>query len=884
MNEFVDSLVRHAPLLLAAVTLLMALGCGVLSVVRSPAHRQRIGELTLAAVLGWLVLAIIPLPRWLPQWSIEARPAEIKASGSSRLTLRSGVNSAAASGDAVAAAPVIVQPLTIVAQPSEVPQRDSYSAHAGIEDEHIDALPRVDGDANRPEIAVSDDRDGIEGPAIDPTIIAPYASAQVPSTASAQAPTTKPNWRATAGWLYLACAAAAVLWLLIGHTLLLRERFTAAAPPAWLYRLLHNSVSAWRGRLPRLVVSRRSSRPLAWGVWRPIIALPERICHVGNREQLRPILLHEMGHVHRGDARGCLLFELAFPLLFFHPLYWWLRGEVRMAAELVADDWAARQTGKETYVAELVALARGTRPRRLTLLAGTGVLSSPSQFYRRMQMLLTRENPLSIRPSRLWRWASVAGLAVAVAFGAAMAGNSPASGQQPDKPTEKAPGDAAPKAETNGGPTIGVGAAPPAAPAAESNSGPAIGVGAALPPTAKDAPATEPAPGGPSNVATSVTEAPATDAPSTTPVAGGPAGAPGLPGSIPPAGGLPGAGNTTPVAPSVTIGAGSPPTADQLLAEKRKLLDEIQALRAKLHELESKSGGTASGRIDAGMAGYPSASADRAVILTRVDEKGQLFNERWTTDSEGRPSKLIEKWAANKPSGITSASPGVTDGKIAVKVLKDQDGKVFVHTYDAKTGKIIESRQAPVVAGIGLASPPGVDAAAELTTPKPEPTPEYRAVFGIAEKPAPAPSPYNPETSRPPHSLALWESKTTSSVSDRPIDLVALATNYADAISAVELAKAKLAEAEQAGQSGELRSRRVSVENAVRKGNLLRRIAEVAMTGAKQQADRVAQLRAAGAISASEANEIESRVEILKQIIDAGGGGADSQPDAPKRP
>ena len=59
---------------------------------------------------------------------------------------------------------------------------------------------------------------------------------------------------------------------------------------------------------------------------------------------------------------GNLLFELAFPLLFFHPLYWWLRAEVRMAAELVADDWAAGQTGKEVYVAELVALARGSEP------------------------------------------------------------------------------------------------------------------------------------------------------------------------------------------------------------------------------------------------------------------------------------------------------------------------------------------------------------------------------------------------------------------------------------------------------------------------------------------------------------------------------------------
>ena len=52
-------------------------------------------------------------------------------------------------------------------------------------------------------------------------------------------------------------------------------------------------------------------------------------------------------------------------------------------------------------------------------------------------MLLTRENPLTTRPSVRWRIASAAGLAIAVAFAAALAGNRPAVGQQAENAAAK---------------------------------------------------------------------------------------------------------------------------------------------------------------------------------------------------------------------------------------------------------------------------------------------------------------------------------------------------------------------------------------------------------------------------------------------------------------
>ena len=87
----------------------------------------------------------------------------------------------------------------------------------------------------------------------------------------------------------------------------------------------------------RVLTRARCSRPMSWGVFQPTIVLPESLCRRENGTQLRMLLLHELAHVMRHDAWGNAMLNLALPVLYLHPLYWWLRGRVRMAAELIAD-------------------------------------------------------------------------------------------------------------------------------------------------------------------------------------------------------------------------------------------------------------------------------------------------------------------------------------------------------------------------------------------------------------------------------------------------------------------------------------------------------------------------------------------------------------------
>jgi hypothetical protein len=160
-----------------------------------------------------------------------------------------------------------------------------------------------------------------------------------------------------------------------------------------------------------------------------VILLPESLLAAECRGQLRQVLLHELGHVHQGDGWGNLLFCVALPVLYWHPVYWWLRRCASLSRELVADDWAARADGKEAYVSELVALARTRMGGIAGPVGAIGILQSRSDFYRRMHMLLQRRNQLATGCSRTCR-AAMGTMTLAVVMGmVAMVGVRPARGQ-----------------------------------------------------------------------------------------------------------------------------------------------------------------------------------------------------------------------------------------------------------------------------------------------------------------------------------------------------------------------------------------------------------------------------------------------------------------------
>jgi hypothetical protein len=224
-------------------------------------------------------------------------------------------------------------------------------------------------------------------------------------------------------WAFLGGAGLSLGWLILGHVALWRL-IRGAAPAAARAR-------GMIGEGARILVCGRLSRPVTCGVFRPIILLPAALLEERCAVQLRQVLLHERGHVEQRDGLGSLLFSLALPGLYFHPLYWWLRRSCALARELVVDDRAARADGKAAYVTHLIALARGSRTAMsISPVGAIGILQIRSHFYRRMTMLLQRNESLATRCSNRVRAGMILIGALAVISSACVLGVRPARAQE----------------------------------------------------------------------------------------------------------------------------------------------------------------------------------------------------------------------------------------------------------------------------------------------------------------------------------------------------------------------------------------------------------------------------------------------------------------------
>src|SRR5688572_12021883 len=291
MNAVIDFLAEHGPMLLAGVTALLGAACAAVWATRSPAHRQRLTEAGVCACALWVVLACVPMQRW--RWPA---PAQDPADQNLRQVMPSDLR--------YDDRPVEIPPELLVG--AEVgPTRQNSLDHPGESE---------DGQVARNTLV------WMQWPA-------PVARRQV-------------DWPRVGAMVFVSGSAVTVLWLALGHVLVWRMLRRSAAAPAWVSATVREVLP--EGAIePHVKVVAHLARPASLGVWRPVILLPHSLMHEGSTARVRQVILHELGHVMRRDGLGNALFNLAMPLLWFHPLYWWLRSQASLSRERVADDWAA---------------------------------------------------------------------------------------------------------------------------------------------------------------------------------------------------------------------------------------------------------------------------------------------------------------------------------------------------------------------------------------------------------------------------------------------------------------------------------------------------------------------------------------------------------------
>ncbi len=202
------------------------------------------------------------------------------------------------------------------------------------------------------------------------------------------------------------------------------------APPGHLSETLQQArASAGVSHPVRVRILRRPVSPALFGLLRPAILLPECLVQNLSAAQLRPVLLHELIHLRRGDAWVNCAQTLLQIVYWWQPLLWLANHRIRRAREEAVDEavMLALRGDAETYAPTLLEVARLALPRPLASLGLVGILESPGALRQRIERLL------QFRPPRRAGITLIAALC-ALGFGAVAL----PMGQAPDKPAKPA--------------------------------------------------------------------------------------------------------------------------------------------------------------------------------------------------------------------------------------------------------------------------------------------------------------------------------------------------------------------------------------------------------------------------------------------------------------
>jgi beta-lactamase regulating signal transducer with metallopeptidase domain len=116
----------------------------------------------------------------------------------------------------------------------------------------------------------------------------------------------------------------------------------------------------------RLFVDVTVSVPMTWGFVRPVVVLPRAATSWSN-DQLRIVLMHELGHVRAHDWIFSLAARLVCAIYWFHPGVWWVARGLRQDCELACDDRViASGVRRSDYAELLVSAAAALRPTAIT--------------------------------------------------------------------------------------------------------------------------------------------------------------------------------------------------------------------------------------------------------------------------------------------------------------------------------------------------------------------------------------------------------------------------------------------------------------------------------------------------------------------------------------
>lgn len=261
-----------------------------------------------------------------------------------------------------------------------------------------------------------------------------------PSENAIASPRQRPDWVLLAWSAWALGAFVAALRPLAGFILLCRVRRQAR----FIGRCREDgTLSVESDRGIAVLSSTKIGTPMAVGIRSPAILIPEKLCaDAGDR--LHAAFLHELAHAKFSDPGFRLLAGFVTSLHWFNPLSWVAARQLRIAAELAADDEAARRCRSHSEYAEaLLSIIRFLKPADPRLFPASP-MAEFSEIGARISRLLDAEinhSPISASVRRFLIFG-------AVSLGVSVSILRPVSAENGPSPDPSAPSSPATQAAT----------------------------------------------------------------------------------------------------------------------------------------------------------------------------------------------------------------------------------------------------------------------------------------------------------------------------------------------------------------------------------------------------------------------------------------------------
>lgn len=206
------------------------------------------------------------------------------------------------------------------------------------------------------------------------------------------------SWKGFAflGWL---CIVNAMVLLLMKRMFFVRNLLAQSKKPndsmLDIFKRCSKQMEVHRSTC--LKISPDVASPSVCGLLQPTILIPYELQRILKTEDLKPILLHELAHIKRGDLWISLIQTILQIAYFYNPLLWVANSVIRRIREQAVDEMVLVAMGEQAgeYPETLLNISRLTFSQPVVSLRLIGVVESKKALSQRIKRILHRPFPKS---------------------------------------------------------------------------------------------------------------------------------------------------------------------------------------------------------------------------------------------------------------------------------------------------------------------------------------------------------------------------------------------------------------------------------------------------------------------------------------------------------